>query len=138
MSQTTRLNFSRSEDRHTLQDQQLWTFLSRLHSCVTFMQICVLFWMNQSLHLFHSGRGIFWEVVEKVMQSHGILTAQTCMHLVYSKCWPLFKEHVLDQKGNQNVYRETFFEHLSHDRETLLWGFEPWYWQKNFPVQNNL
>lgn len=55
-----------------LQDLHLCTFLCTLQTCMTFMQICVLFGVNQSAHLLNLALGIFLKVMEKVMESCGI------------------------------------------------------------------
>lgn len=44
------------------------------------MQICEIFKMNQSVQLLNLGHGIFQKVIEKVMEIHGIFTAQKCLN----------------------------------------------------------
>lgn len=54
-----------------LQDLHLCTFLCTLQTCMTFMQICELFGVNQSAHLLNLAH-FFFKVMEKVMESCGI------------------------------------------------------------------
>ena len=44
------------------------------------MQICEIFKMNQSVQLPNLGHGIFQNIMEKDIESHGIFTAQKCLN----------------------------------------------------------